>query len=200
MSTNSFKNYTIGSFIILLFIVSCSSVKKNSVQKDFIGSNEFVFIEMIQTQEGFAMKGESQQGRRIDSPTYRFNSDTKQLQILRKDNLSLDSIKILLGNVRVLSGSAGTGVSSRLKNITKLPHTENNLTIKNVDKKGICLVYDKQEFILEEGKEWKTSITKLDTIKADQPTITKTIITHKIQYKGKFSKSSITGLTPTQNR
>lgn len=208
MTTYTFKTQNIfrnpiksGLIIILLFIVSCSGVKKNSIQKEFIGPNEFVFIECIQKQEGEVIKGSMDlRGKRIDSPTYRLDSETKQLQIHRQDNLSIDSIKILLGEVRVLEGSAGTGVSSRLTNITQLPYSNNKLTITKVDQNGIDIIFDKQEVNLTEGKEWQTSQTRIDTIKIDKPTIVKMTTTYTIHYQGKLNKSSISGIPSTKNK
>jgi hypothetical protein len=169
-------------------------VEKQTNLRRFISPNEFVFIEYYLTQEGEVLSGTPPRGMRIDGPTYRFDKETKQLDISRKDNLLRDSIKILLGNGKILKGSAGSGISFRLTNITKLPYTDNHLTINKIDKNKICFTFDKQKYTLNINGEWQSTIAKIDTIKTTEPTIIKTILTYTLNYHGKLDKKSITGI------
>jgi hypothetical protein len=175
---------------MLIVTLSCS-VNKKQVYKEFIKPEEVAFIELIQTQEGEVISGTIPPGRRIDGPTYGFDRTLKQLRILRKEKFSIDTIKAFLGNVRILKGSAGTGLSMRLSPISKLPFTLNNLTISDVSSKGVLVIFDKKEFLVQEGEDWKTSKTSIDTIKAEVPTIIKTTTTYSITYHGKISKKGI---------
>ena len=134
--------------LLILLLTNCTIEKKNSL-RSFIAPNEFVFIEYYLTQEGEVLSGTPPRGMRIDGPTYRFDRETKQLDIRRKDNLLRDSVKILLGNGKILKGSAGSGISFRLTNITHLPYTNNQLTINKIDKNRIYFTFDKQKYTLK---------------------------------------------------
>lgn len=180
--------------VVSIFIVMAScSVSKPQEGKDFLKPNEVAFIEFFQTQNGVVLKGKYPEGRRIDGPTYRFDRNTKQLEILRKGNFSLDTVKAILGNGIVLKGAAGSGLSMRISPIGKFPYNMNKLTISKVSSEGIYLVFDKKELILKEGDVWETTDTKIDTVKLESPAIIQTSTTYTIHYFGIIDKKSITG-------
>jgi len=179
--------------VLVIFFTSCSFNKQDSF-KNYIGDNEFVFVEYLLTQEGEVISGNPPKGMRIDGPTYRFDKETKQLDIHRTDNLQIDSVKILLGNGKILKGAAGGGVSTRLSNIKNLPYSENKLTINKIDKNGISFTFDKQKVKLKVDDEWQSSTTRTDTIKMAEQAIVKIKTTYLVRYYGKLSKKNISGL------
>ena len=176
--------------ILIIAITSCSS-SKQSVKKDSVAQNEVAFLEYYQTQAGEVLSGTMQQGRRIDGPTYRFDPATKELKLLRKENFSIDSITVLLGNGKVLKGTSGSGLSMRINAIGKLPYTMSNLTITMVSRKGIYFIFEKKKLLLKEGEEWRTSKVSIDTIQLDPLAIVKTTTTHTIQYHGMLDKKRV---------
>lgn len=179
--------------LFILLLNGCT-VEKQTNLRSFIGLNEFVFIEYYLTQEGEVLSGTPPRGMRIDGPTYRYDKETKQLDIHRKDNLLRDSITILIGNGKILKGSAGSGISFRLTNITNLPYTDNKLIIYKLNKNRIHFTFDKLKYTLNTADEWQSSTTKIDTIKTAEPTIIKTKLTYTLRYHGKLNKKSITGI------
>ncbi len=201
---------------ILITSNSCS-VNKQQGEKDFIKPEQVAFIEFIHTQDGEAISGTAPQGRRIDGPTYRFDKETKQLEIRRKESFSIDTVKVLLGTVKILKGVAGTGLSMRINAIGKLPYSLDNLTISKVSSKGISITFDKKKHLLKEGEEWEITIdatTNMDTPiiikmkpqykdekiaekpetenKTNIPTIIKFTDTYKIIYHGLIDKKGVT--------
>lgn len=175
--------------LVLTAAISCS-VNKKQVTADKISPDQVAFIEYIQTQNGETLKGTAPQGRRVDGPTYRFDKATKQLNIIRKQEFQLDTVKAVLGNVRVLKGTAGTGLSMRLNFIGKFPYTSYNLTVSKVSRDGISIIFDKKEHLLKEGEVWETST--IDTSKIEPSTVIKTTTTYSIQYHGLIDKKGIT--------
>jgi len=183
------RNFSIIS--IALFLLNCSASKLKE-DNNFIKANQVAFIEFIQTQEGKALKGKAPEGRRIDGPTYRFDSETKKLEIIRKENFLLDTVKVILGNGRILKGAAGTGLSMRINAIGKLPFSMYNLTIKEVNAEGLSITFDGKPVVIKEGEKWETSTSTVDTIKMDIPAIIKFTTTYSIKYHGLIDKKSIT--------
>lgn len=193
MKNTTILGISLKTTFFILLLTGCTIEKRNSL-RSFIAPNEFVFIEYYLTQEGEVLSGTPPRGMRIDGPTYRFDKETKQLDISRKDNLLRDSIKILLGNGKILKGSAGNGISFRLTNITNLPYTNNQLTINKIDKNRIYFTFDKQKYTLNINDQWQSTTTKIDTIKTADLTIIKTKLTYTLQYHGKLDKKLITGI------
>jgi len=178
-------------FISMLMAFMGCSFNKHHAEKNFIDPDEFVFLEYYQTQEGEVISGTAPHGRRIDGPTYRFDKATKKLDFLRKVDFSIDSVKVILGNGKILKGASGSGLSMRINAINKLPYTLNNLTISNVNGKGIYLIFDKKKLLLKAGDEWQTSTVSIDTIKTGSLSIVKTTTTHSIRYHGKLEKKGV---------
>lgn len=178
--------------IVLTFVATLScSVNKQHVSNDYIKSNEVAFVEFYQTQDGEVISGTAPQGRRIDGPTYRFNKSTRQIEILRKTNFSLDSVMAILGNGKILKGAAGNGLSMRLNGISKFPFAMNGLTILNINDEGIHLIFNKEKLLVKEGQQWQTTTTTIDTIKIESPVIMRLKTTYTINYVGKINKSSV---------
>lgn len=175
----------------LLLINSSCSFKKQTTPVDFILPSEVAFIEFIQTQEGEVLKGNPPSGRRIDGPTYRFDKTTKELEVLRRPDFSIDTIKVVVGNGKILKGAAGKGLSFRLNASKRMPFDCNNLTIAGIGDKGASLIFDSKKLLLAEGEEWSTSSYRTDTIKTATIAIVKIKTTYLIRYCGKINKSNI---------
>jgi len=195
MSIFSSKNFSIKSLVIVtLFISTGCSININNSTSSYISQDEFAFIEYITTQDAEVLSGNYPRGKRIDGPTYRFDEETKQLQIHRRNNLSIDSIKILIGSGKVLTGAAGSGVSTHLTNTRTLPYVDNKLSINKIDRKGISLTFENQNKTIKEGEKWEFATTRVDTIKMDEPSIIKMRTTYSVRFWGILSKSSISGI------
>ncbi len=162
------------------------------MKKSYINAEQVAFIEFIQTQEGKAIKGRVPEGRRIDGPGYHFDNESKKLEIIRKDNFLLDTVKVMLGNGRILKGAAGTGLSMRINAIGKLPYSIYNLTIKEVNAEGLSFNFDGKPIFIKEGEKWETTTSKIDTIKMDTPAIVNYTTTYSIIYHGLIDKKLIT--------
>lgn len=180
--------------LILSFIaiaISCSVTKKQA-DKEFIKPDQIAFIEYIQTQNGEVLSGIAPKGRRIDGPTYHFDQESKQLNIYRNVDFSLDTVKAILGNGGILKGASGSGLSLRLSGIGRLPYTMNRLTISEVSSKGLSFIFDKKKYLLMEGEKWETSNSTIDTIKMETPAIIKFTSTYSIFYHGLINKKGVT--------
>lgn len=177
--------------LFIVIAISCS-VNKKQVTEEFIKPDQVAFIEFIQDQNGEVISGVAPEGRRIDGPTYRFDKETRQLNIRREENFSIDTIKAILGNGKVLDGAAGSGLSLRINAIGRFPYTMYNLTILGVSKDGLSIVFDKKKHLLKDGEKWETSSSTIDTIKMATPAIVKFTTTYKIYYHGMIDKKGIT--------
>jgi len=175
---------------LLLFTLSCSVNKQNS-KSDFIKSDEVAFIEFYQTYIGEVISGTVPKGRRIDSPTYRLDQTTKQLEALRKPDFSVDTLKVIIGNGKILKGDAGTGMSSRLTGLSKLPYTLNKVTFMEVSSKGLLINVDNKETLIKEGQPFEKTETRVDTIKSESNVVVKLTIKSTINYNGLIKKTSV---------
>lgn len=186
--TLQIRFFLITSFIAIA--IGCS-VNKQQASEEFIKPDQVAFIEYIQTQEGEVLSGTAPAGRRIDGPTYHFDAATKQLNLYRKANFSMDTVKAILGNGGILKGAAGSGLSLRLTGIGKFPYTMNKLTISGVSSKGLSIIFDKKKLILKEGEKWETSNSTIDTVKMEIPAIIRFTTTYSINYRGMIDKKRI---------
>ena len=175
---------------ILISASSCR-VNKQQVDKDIIKSDQVAFVELVQTQEGELLSGIAPRGRRVDGPTYRFDNETKQLTLLRKESFSIDTVKAFLGYVRVLKGAAGSGLSMRLNAIGRFPYSSGNLTISRVTGKAVDIIFDSKEFQITKGGVWEAIKSTIDTIKEETPTIIKYTTTYSIHYHGLIDKKGV---------
>jgi len=175
---------------ILLTTLSCSVNKQNS-KLDYIKSDEVAFIEYYQTYIGEVISGTVPKGRRIDSPTYRYDLTTQQLDILRKPDFSVDTLKVIIGNGKILKGGAGTGMSSRLAGLSKLPFTLYKVTFLDVNSKGLLISDDNKETLIKQGMPYEKVETRVDTIKSESNVIVKLTIKSTINFQGLIKKSGV---------
>lgn len=185
------KQIKMFSILLVAFLSVNCSVNKQHVKKDFINAEQVAFVEFIQTQDGKVISGYAPKGRRIDGPTYRFDSEARKLEIIRKEDFLLDTVKIILGNGRILKGAAGSGLSMRISAIGKLPFSMYNLTIKEVNAEGLSINFDGKPVVIKEGEKWETSTSKIDTIKMENPAVINYTTTYSIKYHGLINKKDI---------
>lgn len=185
--------YTLNFGLICIVIASimfsgCKTSKKGKLQ---IEPGKVFFIEYIQTDEGTTITGKAPQGPRIDRPSYSYDRDKKTIQLNQQVRFSIDSCNIILGSGKILKGAAGSGASTQLSEIKKLPYNQGALTITKIDSKGMHFTYNNEKNTIPEGNEWNTSQTRTDTLKMAQPVVIETKSTIIIRYHGKIDKKSI---------
>lgn len=185
------KLLKISSLAILVgsMLIGCSS--KGKIASAVIPADQFAFVEFYQSSEGKTLKGKVPSGRRIDSPTYSYDPQTQNFQIHRMSGVVVDSVQVLLGTGRILKGAAGSGVSSVLIGVNKLPFNYADLEIIKVESKSIHLKYKDEKITLAVGQDWKVVQTTIDTIKIQEVAIVETVTTTRIQFYGFHSKSKL---------
>lgn len=187
MKKNAIKS--LGFLVILL--IGCTATR-STLQENIISADQFAFVEFFVSTDGKAHKGSPPAGKRIDSPAYSYDSESKTIHSNRTFNFSIDSLKILLGTGRVLTGAAGSGVSSLLVNASKLPFTYSNLRILKVDSTHIWAEYDNEKISVEAGKVWSKTIAFSDTIRFDGNAVAVEKMTKiRVSYHGLLPKSAL---------
>jgi hypothetical protein len=156
-----------------------------------IAPSEFAFVEYYQTQEGVAVQGDVPQGRRIDGPTYRYDRQTRTLEVNREIGTPLDSISVLVGIGKILKGAAGAGVSSFLRGTGHLPFTFDKLTIRGIDAKGLHVTHDGRDAVVAEGGEWKDIRVSTDTLPHSDNAIVRFTTTYSIRYHGLIGRQAL---------
>jgi len=168
--------------LITLILPGCSS--KNKMVKSAKNQNQFAFIEFFQTSEGKVLQGKVPPGRRIDSPTYSFNKETRELQVFRSNDFAVDSLVAVLGTGKILKGAAGGGVSSLLIGVNKLPFSYSDLEILKIDSKSISVRFKNENITLQIGQEWTQPKTETDTVKLQEVSVVEILSTTRIQFHG----------------
>jgi len=176
--------------LIALILPGCSS--KNKMAKSEGTQSQFAFIEFFQTSEGKVLQGKVPSGRRIDSPTYSFNKDTRDLQVFRSNDFAVDSLVAVLGTGKILKGAAGSGVSSLLIGVNKLPFSYSDFEILKIDSKSASVRYKSENITLQIGQEWTQLKTQTDTIKLEEVSVVEILSTTRIQFHGFLPDSLIT--------
>lgn len=180
----------LGASFFLLLIVACASQEKVA-KKDTIPSDQFAFIELYNSTEGKVLKGEAPSARRIDSPTYSFNPESKEFQIYRLNNVAADSVKVLLGVGRILKGAAGSGVSSVLIGMNEIPHKYADIEIQEVSASSVKFKYMDETISIKSGEKWDNVKTSTDTISYKGESVIQKITTVSVQFHGLFPKTLI---------
>jgi len=162
MTKNKFRKSLIMSVIATFSLFIVSGCEKN--QDDWeITSDKCVFIEHHINTDGELIEGNYREGPGYDVPTFSFDSVTGILSghINFQTNKSL---KLIFGNGRSSSGVAGTGVSTMLLGINKLPFEYDNFKITNVEVNGtIHLLYNDSIIVLKRNEEWIKLTSIIDT-------------------------------------
>jgi hypothetical protein len=181
----------ISGLLLVVSFFNCCGVGKHSNKDEIINPEKVAFVEFSQTQQGEVISGKAPTGKRIDGPTYRYNKEQKQLTILRKESVAVDTLRAIIGYTRVLKGTAGNGVSSLINPIYKFPSSISKLTLSNVTNRGIFIVFDLKKLFLKDGDDWQLSTSKIDTLKQDPIVIVKNTTTYTIRYHGLINKKDI---------
>lgn len=171
-----------GLGILILAILGGCSAQKNTTGEPPGFAGRFAFIEYFQTVEGRAIKGNIPVGRRIDSPTYFFDTESDSLYVYRYNSgLVSDSLLGVLGTGKILRGTAGSGVASALIGIEKLPFSYAGIEIGKIDTEKITFRFKGKSVALKEGEEWNSISTSMDTI---DNSVVETTVAVKIQFHG----------------
>lgn len=186
------KNLLHKLFIGSLAIISLQACNTKKLSNDFsVPKDQFAFIEYYQTTDGRIIQGQKLPGKRIDFPTYTFDLESKVIRSRNDLNFSGDTVQVLLGTGKVLKGAAGSGVSSVLIGIKKLPYSYSELEIVAVDSKTMSIKYGGENITLAVGEELKRDITTRDTIHLDEIVIVEKTVENRIVFHGFIPKSSL---------
>lgn len=187
MKNNAIK--LLGFLVILL--VGCTATR-STIQEKTILADQFAFVEFYVSTDGKALKGTPPVGKRIDSPAYSFDSETKTIHSNRTFNFSIDSLSILLGTGRILTGAAGSGVSSILINASELPFAYSSLRIIKVDSDRISAEYDTEKISVDAGQTWSKTIALSDTLHFDgNEVVVEKMTKIRVSYHGLLPKSAL---------
>ncbi|MGE0076789.1 MAG: hypothetical protein AB7S48_02920 [Bacteroidales bacterium] len=179
-------------FLVLpiIFVFGCTVVKQSTLDIS-ISSDQFAFVEFIQSTSGKVLKGTPPQGKRIDRPIYRFNVDDRSIRVNGSLDFSIDSLKVLLGSVKVLKGTAGNGASSALIGVNYLPYRYSNFEIVGIDPTNLSVMVDNVKHDIRVGQEWQKSVTVTDTLNFNGAVIVENTIVTRIKFHGLLSKASL---------
>lgn len=176
------------TLVIAFSLFGCMSKKK--VQQ--IAADELAFIEYYVTFDGKAIKGDPPQGMRIDGPTYNFDQIEGVLNCQMTTITNPIELIGVLGMGRVLRGTEGGGLSSRMDGITLLPHKAGELVIEKITKNNVTVSLLGETFAIAIGENAKRVVERTDTLTYDVvPAIVQKTITHSVSYKGVIKRSNL---------
>jgi len=191
MTKNKFRKSLMLSVIATISLFIVSGCEKNQDEWE-ITSDKCVFIEHFSHTDGELIEGNYREGSGYDVPTFSFDSTTGVLS--GNINFQINkSLKLVFGNGRGSSGVAGTGVSTMLFGIYKLPFENGNFKITNVEANGtIYLRYNDSTIVLKRNEEW-TRISSFIDIQNNAGEIAKAKLTStdRIVNYGIIEKSNI---------
>jgi hypothetical protein len=191
MTKNKFRKSLFISGITTFSLFVVSGCEKN--QDDWeITSDKCVFIEHFSHTDSELIEGNYREGPGYDVPTFSFDSVTGVLS--GHINFQINkSLKLIFGNGRSSGGVAGTGVSTMLSGIYKLPFENDNLKITNVEVDGtIHLLYNDSTIVLKRNEEWIKIKSVIDTQNnAGEMAKAKLTLTDRIVNYGIIEKSTI---------
>jgi len=166
--------------VVFVLLLSCASSSKTGKVQE---KNDFIpFVEFYTITEGKTLSGNANPGRRIDGPGYSYDSVSQKLEIYRKNLTDTLNIKLYLGVGKVLTGTAGLGVSSTIIGVNNLPFTHNDFTITHATKSKVNCLLKGKKFVLIPSQEYSLSETKIDSL--PNSTIVQTTTTWKVTFKG----------------
>jgi hypothetical protein len=187
MTTRNLKPLLL-ALIIAISLFGCMSKKK--VQQ--VAADELAFVEYYVTFDGKAIKGDPPQGMRIDGPTYNFDSIEGVLNCQVTTITNPNELIGVIGMGRVLRGTEGGGLSSRMDGISLLPHKAGELVIEKITKNDITVNLMGKSFAIAIGENAKRVVERTDTLTYDVvPAIVQKTITHSVTYKGIIKRSNL---------
>ncbi len=173
---------------LVILLSSCSS--KKSATQEFNLNKGFAFVEYYQTSEAKVISGSIPSGRRIDSPTYRYNNENGSVESYRRLSFNPDTVILVLGTGRILKGAAGSGVSSLLVGVSKLPLSYGELKIIAIGKENLKVEFKGEKITIATSSIWEKTTEYNDTIN-DQSAILRRTITDRISFHGFIPKDSL---------
>ncbi len=175
------------SIASLLFLASCQTRSTSSLPE-----SEVAFIEYYTTVDGLSLEGTPPPGMRIDGPTYTFNDQASGLHSFVNPGFDPLQPIAILGMGRILRGTEGGGLSSRLMAISQLPHKEGEFSLKSIAKGRIKFELLGKSYTLEAGKEALALYWLVDTIDyGTERAIIRKTISHQVLYHGSIKRSAI---------
>ena len=162
MTKNKFRKSLMLSVIATISLFIVSGCEKNQDEWE-ITSDKCVFIEHFSQTDGELIEGNYREGPGYDVPTFSFDSTTGVLS--GNINFQINkSLKLVFGNGRGSGGVAGSGISTMLFGIYKLPFENGNFKITNVEANGtIYLRYNDSTIVLKRNEEWTKITSFIDT-------------------------------------
>ena len=177
--------------LALVLIYSCST--KGKVTTWLPPASEFAFVEFYETQEGRAIEGEAPPGMRIDGPTYSYRDDAKEINSFYNNEISKDSLILLLGRGLILRGTRGGGMHSRLVPAYSIPFSIDVLAATKINADGISFRWNDKEIKLAPGESWVDTKSKIDTLinHEGKRAIIENTTTYTLRYHGFIKKEKL---------
>ncbi|MCD1293563.1 hypothetical protein CUJ83_00945 [Methanocella sp. CWC-04] len=183
--------YIIIVCLVLVFIFTSMCLNDKTDHDNFTDHDKFIFIDHHVHINGSMVQGEYM-GPMIDFPTYSYDEETKTLSGLFYFEVN-DTLKMIYGDGRSLSGAAGGGAGTVLQGVYGLPYEKDAMKIVSMDSSGtVTMEYNNETIILRSGEKWEnitSGVRKFDL--ADNYAIvnltrTDTIVNHGILEKTKI--------------
>lgn len=177
--------------LVTLFLIGCSTNKKLTCT---LQPNEVAFIESCTTIEGKPIEGIAPEGRRIGGqPIYKYSSLDSSIGIVNSNiDIDISNVIAILGNKLVQLGTIGSGMSSEIIGIEKIPFNYKEIEIHHITANHISFNIKGKEIKLKVGDSWESQSTKIDTLEFNSSRcVIETISTHKITFHGTVNRAKI---------
>lgn len=155
--------------------------------------DKFAFVEILTFYSGEVLEGEAPPTRRIDMPGYHYYTNPVRIELYRnKESVRVDSLKLLLGMGKVLSGAAGSGVSSFFVPIYRIPCSVEKTDILEVNAKIIRIRIAGKVISVASGEQWERTDSRTDTLTFEgNRVIIRNRVSTRINYRGFIPKAAI---------
>lgn len=200
MKMINLKNRLIPIVIIIFSLFLFYSCEKNQEVDWIISPDKCVFVDHHINTKGELIEGNYQGGLRIDFPTYDFNPTSGILNGIIFFEIN-DSLLMIYGDGRSLSGVAGAGAATGLSGIYDLPFTKGNLEIKQIEPDGtVHIHYNDSLIVLKSDEKWVNVKSEINTQDFGFGIAKANIITtDRIENYGIIEKSKIENRLKIQN-
>lgn len=176
------------SAFVALLLFSCTP-KKNTTQTIPV---DIAFFEYYVTLDGKALQGDPPPGMRIDGPTYAFDPEGMAINSYINPNIKPNEVIAILGLGRILRGTEGGGLSSRLVGIFSFPHSENNITILEIKKDVAKIDLLGETIYVKIGQTIDRVFESTDSIPFEsQMAIIQRTITHQVSFHGYVKRGNL---------
>ncbi|MFP4557506.1 MAG: hypothetical protein ACLFNU_11605 [Bacteroidales bacterium] len=187
------KRYFVAGLFFVITIVLVFSCSTSKVTGWLPPTDKFAFVEYYETQEGRAIEGTAPPGMRIDGPTYSFSEENQEINSFLNNEVSKDSLVLLVGRGVILRGTRGGGMHSRLVPAYNIPFIVEKLTVAKMTADGVSFKWNDKDILLAPGESWVNTEQKTDTLINHQgdSAIVENSITHTIKFHGFLKKESL---------